>query len=97
MFSGVLYIQTDENSGAINFINSNNDSSFQLNRKEYNQYNATDYSIFPKNGLLIFFPSEMNHKILKNNSNNTRYSLAFNFFPTGYLGDGDSFVNLTIK
>jgi uncharacterized protein (TIGR02466 family) len=97
MFSGVLYIQTDENSGAINFINYNNDSSFQLNRKEYNQYNATDYSILPKNGLLIFFPSEMHHKILKNNSSNIRYSLAFNFFPTGHLGDGDSSVNLTIK
>lgn len=97
MFSGVLYIQTDENSGAINFINFNNNSSFQLNRKEYNQYNATDYSILPKNGLLIFFPSEMHHKILKNNSSNIRYSLAFNFFPTGHLGDGDSSVNLTIK
>jgi uncharacterized protein (TIGR02466 family) len=97
MFSGVLYIQTDENSGAINFINYNNNSSFQLNRKEYNQYNATDYSILPKNGLLIFFPSEMHHKILKNNSSNIRYSLAFNFFPTGHLGDGDSSVNLTIK
>lgn len=97
MFSGILYIQANENSGGINFINYNNNSSFQINCKEYNQYNAADYTIFPKNGLLIFFPSEIHHKILKNNSNNIRYSLAFNFFPTGYLGDGDSSINLMVK
>jgi uncharacterized protein (TIGR02466 family) len=96
IFSGVLYIQTNENSGSINFINYNNSTSFLLPAKEYNEYNSNDYTIYPKNGLLVFFPSEIHHKILKNNSNNIRYSLAFNFFPNNQFGLGDSSTNLKI-
>jgi len=97
MFSGVLYIQTDENSGGINFSKFNNDSNILLDAEEYNLYNSNDYTIAPENGTLIFFPSEIYHKILKNNSNIIRYSIAFNLFPTGSLGYGDSSINLKIK
>jgi len=97
MFSGVLYIKTFENSGNINFINLNNNSSFWLSPKKWNIYNSLEWTIVPKDGLLIFFPSEVHHKILKNNSNNTRYSLAFNLVPTGPIGKGDSFINLMTK
>jgi uncharacterized protein (TIGR02466 family) len=97
IFSGVLYIQTDENSGGINFLNYNTNSSILLDVEEYNFYNSIDYTLTPTNGALIFFPSEIHHKILKNNSNITRYSLAFNLFPTGFLGYGDSSINLIIK
>jgi len=97
MFSGVLYIQTDENSGGINFLKFNNDSNILLDAEEYNLYNSNDYTIAPENGTLIFFPSEIYHKILKNNSNIIRYSIAFNLFPTGSLGYGDSSINLKIK
>lgn len=97
MFSGVLYIKTFENSGNINFTNLNNNCSFWLSPKEWNIYNSLEWTIVPKDGLLIFFPSEIYHKILKNNSNNVRYSLAFNLIPTGPIGQGDSFINLTTQ
>jgi len=90
MFSGVLYLKIDDNSGGINFNNYEN-FRFQLIATKYDMLNARDYTIKPKTGTIIFFPSEMHHKILQNESNEERVSLAFNFLPVGHIGgDGDS-------
>ena len=96
MFSGILYLQTDENSGDISFEDFNN-RRYKLNVKEYNIYNCTEYQIKPIEGLLILFPSEVHHKILKNNSNIVRHSLAFNIIPVGEIGSGDSYLNIEVK
>ena len=96
MFSGILYLQTDENSGDISFEDFNN-RRYKLNVKEYNIYNCTEYQIKPNDGLLILFPSEVHHKILKNNSNIVRHSLAFNIIPVGEIGSGDSYLNIEVK
>ena len=96
MFSGILYLRTDENSGDISFEDFNN-RRYKLNVKEYNIYNCTEYQIKPIDGLLILFPSEVHHKILKNNSNIVRHSLAFNIIPVGEIGSGDSYLNIEVK
>ena len=96
MFSGILYLQTDENSGDISFEDFNN-RRYKLNVKEYNIYNCTEYQIKPIEGLLILFPSEVHHKILKNNSNIVRHSLAFNIIPVGEIGSNDSYLNIEVK
>ena len=96
MFSGILYLRTDENSGDISFEDFNN-RRYKLNVKEYNIYNCTEYQIKPIEGLLILFPSEVHHKILKNNSNIVRHSLAFNIIPVGEIGSGDSYLNIEVK
>ena len=96
MFSGILYLQTDENSGDISFEDFNN-RRYKLNVKEYNIYNCTEYQIKPIDGLLILFPSEVHHKILKNNSNIVRHSLAFNVIPVGEIGNDDSYLNIEVK
>jgi|TARA_R100001530_G_scaffold135567_1_gene113100 uncharacterized protein (TIGR02466 family) len=93
MFSGILYLQTDENSGNISFQNFN-DHRYKLNPLKYNIYNSVEYSFKPEDGLLILFPSEVYHKILKNNSNIIRHSLAFNLIPIGEIGNGDSYINV---
>ena len=74
------------------------DTRFNLYCNSYNTYNSKSWKITPVNGMLIFFPSEVHHQILKNNSNIERYSLAFNLMPTGKIGieNSDSFVNLKI-
>jgi uncharacterized protein (TIGR02466 family) len=95
LFSGVLYIQTDENTGGIVFSDMTNDR-LELEASEYNILNSKSHTIIPKAGLLIIFPSETYHKILENNSDLTRISLAFNVFPTGGIGieTSDSFLYL---
>ena len=98
MYSGILYLQTNENSGDIVFDNLNSFNNFKLQCDSYNMYNSKSWKIKPVNNMLIFFPSEIYHQILENNSDIERYSLAFNLIPIGKLGyeDSDSYTNLKI-
>ena len=86
MFSGVLYLAANENSGGINFLNFEN-HRFLLPAKQYNVFNGKNHTFDAKPGRILFFPSELHHKILKNKSSEDRYSLAFNFIPVGDIGD----------
>ena len=85
MMSGVLYLQTNENSGNIIFESFSNER-FTIHTEEYNIFNSPQWSIKPEDGLLLMFPSEVHHAIEENKSDTTRYSLAFNLMPTGLLG-----------
>ena len=98
MFSGIFYVNTEENCGELCFENFS-DKRFNLKPSEYNIYNCLNFNFKPKNKMIIFFPSEMYHKILKNNSDIARYSIAFNLIPTGNIGSptSDSFLKLEIN
>ena len=96
LLSGVLYLQTDENSSNIKFQNFDN-RRYQMIIEEYNIFNSVEFRLKPKDGLLIFFPSEMWHKIEENKSHNTRYSLAFNLLPVGLIGNDKSDSHMKIK
>jgi len=69
---------------------------FNLIPKDYNVYNSIEYYFRIEPGLILFFPSEMHHKILTNRSNKTRFSLAFNFIPIGNINNenSDSFLKI---
>jgi len=98
MFSGLYYLRTDGESGYINFENFN-DKRFYLKPDVYNEHNANDFTFSTHNNLLLFFPSECHHRILKHNSDITRYSIAFNFMPTGELGvdTSDSYCKINVN
>jgi len=95
MYSGIFYVQTDKNSGGISFENFEN-TRFLLNPTEHNLYNCKEIVINPVNNTLIFFPSEIHHKVLLNNSDIVRYAIAFNLIPIGKIGkeDSDSFLEI---
>ena len=86
MLSGILYLQTDENTGNIVFQDSAT-KRYKLELDEYNIFNSEMWKYTPHDGLLLLFPSEMHHKIEENKSDIERYSLAFNLVPTGLIGD----------
>lgn len=90
-YSGVLYISTDKECGDI-FFTDMSEGRFVFDNRiaEYNVFNAKAWRFTPVDKMIIFFPSEVNHKILRNYSHNTRYSLAFNIIPVGTVGEGDS-------
>lgn len=94
--SGVLYLQTFKNCGEIQFQDFSDDR-FQLSVYESNVLNSKGWAYEPKDGLILFFPSEVRHKIGKNNSGQTRHSLAFNLIPVGLIGDEteDSHASIT--
>ena len=98
MYSAVLYLQTDENSGAISF-NKYENKRFDLEVQDFNILNSTEWKITPVNGLFLIFPSEIYHKAQENKSDIVRHSLALNFLPTGLLGrtDADSHAKINIE
>ena len=62
MISGILYLQTNENSGNIVFQDFN-DKRYNLVVDEQNMYNSSEWGIGPCDGLLMFFPSEIHHTV----------------------------------
>tara|TARA_A100001234_G_C12461520_1_gene315407 strand:- start:48 stop:638 length:591 start_codon:yes stop_codon:yes gene_type:complete len=92
VYSCVFYFD-DVSGGNIEFTTTNN--SFQLNApSEVNILNLRNFFITPRKNLLLIFPSYLLHRVAENNSEQTRYSLAFNIFPTGSIFAGDSSITL---
>lgn len=89
MWSGVFYANTEQNAGDIIF-NKFNQRGIHIESSEYDLINSEVFNLYTKNKMLIFFPSHMFHRIAKNNSKITRYSIACNLMPTGTLFRGDS-------
>ena len=87
--SGVLYLQTNLESGNIVFRDFSDNRSWLI-PTEYNVFNSKDWTYKPEDGLILFFPSELHHQVEENKSEQTRHSLSFNFVPTGVLGDETS-------
>jgi len=94
-FSGLLYFEDDyrdqpplEIDNPLSVFTSfyGGDSSFE------NQYMGT-FTVDIQKGLLIFFPSYLRHQVGRVTRDKPRRSLAVNFAPTGYYGQGDSVIN----
>ena len=95
VYSAVFYYD-EINSGNLEFLSPIlNLESVQLNESSSDNFLfSKSFYVEPQKGLLVFFPSYLMHRITKNNSKNSRYSLAMNFFPTGEIGSGDSSIKL---
>tara|TARA_R100000664_G_scaffold30113_1_gene42402 strand:- start:2939 stop:3505 length:567 start_codon:yes stop_codon:yes gene_type:complete len=78
LFSGVLYIQTKPKKGSICFID-NSKSGYFLEPSECNILNSEEWIINLSEGDIIFFPSSLHHKLMINNTNIERISLAMDF------------------
>jgi len=101
VYSGILYFEdTDDikDGGMIEFYSPNTflDQILVNDPTEFNQYNSTTWLIGPKKNMLLFFPSNLMHRVTTNTSSKIRYSLAFNFFPESSIGSGDSSINIEV-
>ena len=98
LLSGVVYIQTDERSGAIVFDVGSPSSIFPpAIRVEYsnlNLFNSPSWAHYPFDNDILIFPSHVLHKVEENKSDTTRYSLSFNVFLRGRLGEGMSILDI---
>lgn len=96
MFSGVFYLQVNENTGDIHF-QTYDTRRYTIDIEEYNIFNSVDYRFRPHNNTLIFFPAQMFHRVKENKSDMTRYSLAWNLVPVGIVGDKNSDSHMHLK
>ena len=78
MFSGVLYLQGDNSK--INFEDISL-SSFSLKTSENNIFNSSSFSLNVNENMLLFFPSELYHKVCVNEKETKRISLSFDINP----------------
>jgi len=89
LLSGVLYLQTDENTGDIVFERENNSifpNVIDIEYENWNLINSKSWTIKPKDDMFLLFPSHLKHLVRVNKSKMTRYSIAFNFFTKGHFG-----------
>jgi len=93
--SGVFYVKTDCESDRITFYNPL-PKHFRILSETYTQFNSRDWWVPAKEGLLILFPSYMDHDVPCVKHSETRISLAFNSFFKGSLGDEQMLDLLTV-
>jgi|TARA_B100000035_G_C20932668_1_gene523749 uncharacterized protein (TIGR02466 family) len=81
--SGVLWLKVPDDSGNIIFESPQSFTQFRLIQaysqkfKDENQVYDWFY-VQPQVGLMVLFPSHLNHSVSQNNSNEDRISVAFN-------------------
>ena len=93
MFSGICYLQTHERCGDLVF----RDESYCMvapRIKTGNLYNSKQWTIQPKDGMVVMFPSSLVHLVTPNQIMRERYSLAFNIFLKGDFGNPTSLLKL---
>lgn len=81
-FSGVYYANVPDNSGAIEFRHPSAAKaviSWSKFAYQLNGMNSDILNIEPKTGQIIIFPSWLDHEVNRNNSDEERVSIAFNF------------------
>ena len=100
-FSGVYYLNVPEHSGNISFdktivLNNLSTSTISYDYDEANYINADKVKFKVEEGLILFFPSTIYHNVDKSNSDEERYSLAFNFFADGLVGKDESVLKIGV-
>jgi uncharacterized protein (TIGR02466 family) len=97
LISGCFYLGEDDKFGSFN-INRNYDNIFTSTLSpefvEYTTINSGSYSIQPGEDMIILFPSIVIHNVSPNQSQDTRYSVAFNYFANGIFGRKESYLEL---
>lgn len=91
VFSGILYIKTTPACGKIAFHNDGYRPTYitptlQPDLTEHNIYNSTEWTITPQDGMIVLFPSTLEHSVDVNMDLEDRYSVAFNYWLHGSYG-----------
>ena len=90
MFSGVFYLKADTNSGSLVFQKPLNTGVFlpplSPDVTEHNIFNCKSFIVSPTKGLLVLFPSHLEHYVTPNDSEKIRVCIAFNVVLKGNYG-----------
>jgi uncharacterized protein (TIGR02466 family) len=91
LLSGVLYLQATDAGGEIVFHRDGQSqfpfpSAIDPEVTTYNIYNCKSWGYQPKTHDICIFPSGLSHSVQPNQSDEARWSLAFNAFVRGEFG-----------
>ncbi len=91
LFSGVLYLQASQAGGELVFHREVQSQipfppALDLDVVSHNIYNCKSWGYQPKTNDICIFPSIVSHSVQPNNSDEARWSLAFNVFVRGKFG-----------
>lgn len=99
-FSGVWYPANvpvqDDNGGCIKFMDPLS-SKYQImpRLRGSNKLNSGEIVMRPKKGMMLIFPSWLEHMVIPlTNADKPRYSISFNIWMTGKLGNGPALNRL---
>lgn len=92
--SGVFYYKTVP-SDAITFRRPYQHlMNFSFDPYKIPEYGSDELNFHVQDGDLVLFPSGLLHRVVENESNENRISLAFNTFPEGELGGNTTFLKI---
>ena len=76
--SGVYYVKVPENSGVIRFWDPRGPLMHVQRDNEYFNHSASSYDITPEPGLLLYFPTWLEHDVTPNETDEDRITISFN-------------------
>lgn len=96
--SGVMFFDDNANEDLppIRFHRAAEALSLDFDYEELNDFNASCREILPESGLLILFPSQLEHDVGPNESGRARTSLSFNTFVRGRVGGKRQLTEVSI-
>ena len=94
--SGVFYFSV-EDEDSIKFSSPIKYNQIQPKTLKFTEDNSGSWVIPIAKGLLIMFPSRLEHSVITKKESNNRISLAFNTFIKGDLGDQIGLTRLVLK
>ena len=97
--SGVMYLgsNTHEALPPIRFHRTLDMFSIDFSFDELNEFNASSREFDPVPGMLILFPSSVDHSVEQNRTGLVRQSLSFNTFVRGTVGGKEQLTEVTLS
>ena len=96
IFSGVFYIDADEEYDSIVFFKRHTYESLTIEPNEFHLFNSESWNFKVKTGDIILFPSTLGHKVESKIGDNIRTSLSFNTFVKGTIGVDKNLTELKL-
>ena len=93
--SGVFYPKTNPDDKI--YFYKDGYPQIELLSETFNVYNSKSWWLSAATGQLVIFPSSLQHMVERAKGPDTRISLSFNSFPTGYIGNETSLTRLDIE
>jgi uncharacterized protein (TIGR02466 family) len=95
--SGTLYIETND-LDVIRFEKPGSDTSpWLFTPKQWNTWNSETWGIPVVSGQLLLWRSYLSHSVPRTEGTNARYSLSFNTFVRGNIGEEQEMTGLSLK